>query len=255
MKKVLIATLGESPIVISAMVKVLQEQKNIRLDKVIVLYPKAESRWINFGYDLLQDHFSKHPEIEAIELSFDDAYTESHSIEFLRTLNGLLLQQKGLGHEVHLSLAGGRKHTSVLMGLLTQFYPMVKGLYHLHDTAEHQPHQRRTIEQLINLSETQRRHYLSPPAERFRLVDLPCESLAQAEPLQQWLMQYEASETPAPVPISPHAESFYGMLFDQDRAASNSPLLEIWLTQTAYDQYCRWYQQGSSHLAIIDTYP
>src|SRR5262249_30249951 len=147
---------------------------------------------------------------EPIPLPFDDARTEAHSLDFLRLLNGYLQVHEALGNSVYLSLAGGRKHISALMAVLPQFYPCVQGLYHLHDTEANNPRRQVTIPQLERMAKEEQQQRLLPPAERFRLVTLPCQPLTQALALQQWLKQKETDDSPPPIPITPAAESFYG---------------------------------------------
>jgi CRISPR-associated Csx14 family protein len=254
MAHVLVATLGESPVVVSAMINVLRDQENIALDKVQILYPdEPNERWIGIGYELLEEHLQERLAVEPLPLPFDDARTEEHSLMFMRLLSDYLQAYESAGDTVYLSIAGGRKHTSALMAILPQFFPCVRGLYHLHDLGANNARLQRTIEQLDRLQATNRQRYLDPPAERFRLVELPCQHLTNAPSLLQWLKRKETVDTPPPIPISPAAESFYGDLFYPTGASPQSHL-EVWLTRTAYEQYCELQRQGASSLAVFDTY-
>ncbi len=250
MPSILIATLGESPIVISGMVNVLRDKEGISLDTVQIIYPdEPNERWIGVGYELLYRYFTDQGlQVEPIALSFADAHTEEHSLEFLQVLNGLLETHERLGNDVYLSLAGGRKHISALMAMLTQFYPCVKALYHLHDKQEHNPRKQYTIEFLEKNPDR-----LNQPADRFNLIHLPCEQVTNGVALRRWLTQREQGDDSAPISISPEAESFYGMLFQTDRP-KDATALEVWLTQTAYDQYCKLFESSNSRLQVIDTY-
>jgi hypothetical protein len=250
MQSILLATLGESPVVVSGMVNVLCEQEGISLDTVQIIYPdEPNERWIGVGYELLERHFKNQGlHVEAVPLSFADAHTEDHSLEFLQVLNGLLLTHESLGNDVYLSLAGGRKHISALMAMLTQFYPNIKALYHLHDTQEHNPRKQYSIEFLEKHPDR-----LNQPASRFRVIHLPCEHITNGVALRQWLSGREQDGVPAPISISPEAESFYGVLF-QKNISEDPTKLEVWLTQTAYDQYCQLLDSSSSRLQVIDTY-
>ncbi len=54
MENVLIATLGESPIVVTAMYDLLKKEKGLVIDKIVVLYPEKEAL-ISTAFDLIQE--------------------------------------------------------------------------------------------------------------------------------------------------------------------------------------------------------
>jgi hypothetical protein len=254
MERVLIATLGEFPVVVSATLDVLRDHTGMAMDRVQVLYPsEPNDRWIEIGYELLAECLQDQLVVEPVPLPFDDARTEEHSLAFLRLLNGYLQAHETAGNTVYLCLAGGRKHISALLAVLPQFYPCVQGLYHLHDTEADNPRRQLTIDQLGRLSMHERCRRLHPPMARFRLVSLPCQPLTQARSLQQWLSQKEEHNTPPPIPITSEAASFYSELFHSP-ALQGSQSLTLWLTHTAYEQYCALFRQGSSRIPSIDAY-
>lgn len=53
-KHVLIASLGESPVVVTAMYDLLTEQEKLHIDKVVVLHPEDEGTRIPLGFDLIR---------------------------------------------------------------------------------------------------------------------------------------------------------------------------------------------------------
>lgn len=178
MEKVFIASLGESPIVVTAMFDLLQQEVTEPIDHVEVLVPQGEL--IPAGYDLIkqgiQEYCKEHniplPQIDDIPLLFEDAKGEDASYDFLRELAKLFSKHK---HDtVYLSLAGGRKNMSALMAMLTPLYPCVKKLYHIHDKDEHTPqHHFLSIEALYDLPESKRKSLLFPNHEKVTLVSIP----------------------------------------------------------------------------------
>ncbi len=255
MSNVLIATLGESPIVVTAAVKALRERESsaIHIDIVEVLYPGIDSeRLIGLGYDMIEDHLHDRCEVRPLRLNFADTNTKAASIEFLQTLSGLLETHERNHDAVYLLVAGGRKNMSVLLAVITQFYPCVKGLYHLLDKHENDPAQRNfhSVEALME-NEAQRSQWLSPAAEDLILVELPYQPLAEATTLRKWLSKQEHGED-IPIEVSAEAESFFGHIFQQAKPVTTP--LAVYLTETAYIQYCDWINNGNSRRERIDTY-
>lgn len=255
MATVLIATLGESPIVITGMVNVLQA-RGVALDRVQVIYPdEPNERWIGVGYEQIAAHLRgkwAKLSVEPVPLPFADATTEADSLLFLQTLYSLLETHEKLENTVYLSLAGGRKHLSALMALCTQFFSVIHGLYHLHDTREADARAHFTIEQLDRVTEAERRGILDQPVERFLLVELPYTQLTNARALRQWLARAEQDDAPPPIAINPQAESFYGKLFAPPKPSGQR--LVIQLSATAYQQYCDWYNSSSTRLHVVRDY-
>jgi hypothetical protein len=137
MANVLIASLGDHPTVVTAMVKALAEIAGISLDLVHVIYPAVEGeRFIEWGYEQIEERLQDRYEVRPCPLPFSDANSYERSIEFLQCLASLLDGHQAAGDVVYLSLAGGRKNMSAMMALATQFYPCAKGLYHLIDRYE-----------------------------------------------------------------------------------------------------------------------
>src|SRR5437660_4243373 len=118
MANILIASLGESPIVVTAMYNLLTTEEKQRklgeIDKVVVLYPEKEDM-IQLGYDLIEDALRGKCKLEPWMLPFEDANGEEESYTFLRLLFQLLFIHQESGNNVYLSLAGGRKNMSALM--------------------------------------------------------------------------------------------------------------------------------------------
>ncbi len=173
MANVLLASLGESPIVVTAMYDLLTKTEHYEIDKVVVLHPQGDM--VRLGYDLIEEALKEKCELEAEMLPFDDANSEKNSYIFLKRLFQQISANQELGDTVYLSLAGGRKNMSALMAWVTPFFSCIKKLYHVLDADEHKSrHNFWSIEDLIEkLSETERRHAMHPDLERLILVDIP----------------------------------------------------------------------------------
>src|SRR5947209_3295622 len=115
MANILIASLGESPIVVTAMYDLLTEREKYELDKVVVLRPQGDD--VRLGYDLIEDALKDKCTLELYPLTFKDANDEATSYTFLQTLVDLLSKHQKNGDRVYLSLAGGRKSISALMAV------------------------------------------------------------------------------------------------------------------------------------------
>src|SRR2546428_1915208 len=105
METVLVASLGDSPAVVTAMVDLLDEQAEkgevSRVDKVEVLCPQGEA--IQWSYNLVEDGLRGRCSVESYQLDFVDANGEEESFEFLRVLYQLLAQHQALDDVVYLS--------------------------------------------------------------------------------------------------------------------------------------------------------
>ena len=170
MANILIASLGESPVVVTAMYDLLTGQERLPIDKVVVLHPSGYQ--IDFGFDFINEALHNKCTVEAAKLPFEDANSEIQCYTFLQELALLLWQYND--DAVYLSLAGGRKNMSALMALLAPLFPCVKRLYHILDKREgtRKPNFL-SPEELITLSPTDRHFYFFPDRNDLRLVDIP----------------------------------------------------------------------------------
>jgi CRISPR-associated Csx14 family protein len=165
MKHILIATLGDSPVVVTTMFDLLTKQEQLTIDDVIVLHSSGEKRM--GGYTMIDDVLKGHCTVDSQELPFEDAYTEENCFAFLQELFVLLKKHQGLGDSVYLSLAGGRKNMSALMALVAPFYTCVQGLYHVIDKSEFTDKANfKSLQELTKL-------YHAPDKERFMAAMQP----------------------------------------------------------------------------------
>jgi len=243
-QNILIAALGEHPAVVTGMVKALREFEDIWIDTLHVLYPENTGKEIaGWGYLLMETHLDGICDVWPVPLGFPDANTTDKSIEFLRILVGLLGPYRDeMEYNVYLSLAGGRKNMSALMALVSQFFPTVKGLYHLLDKEEDSfP----SISQLVDWPREKSLKALDPPIENMNLVPIPYPgTYSSASELRTWLNGLDPdNESAPPIALTPEAEQFFRSIFTPNTTYQQ---LQVWLSESAYTQYQSWAQQGSN---------
>jgi len=242
MENILIASLGESPIVVTSMVKALKEKEQISINKVILLYPEQQ-QLIKDGVGLIKAHCMCE-NINEEPLPFQDANTEKHCFLFLQTLYGLLEAAALNNDKVYLSIAGGRKSMSSLMGLLAPFYSNIKGVYHILDKYEgiREKENFHSIETLSNyyyVNSSQLSPIMNPPLENLNLVEIPCEHFANSKELRR-ILKHDSPDQPLESTkvsldkIEPEALEFWQNIF-QNRSATK--LNEIWLSKEAKEQF------------------
>ncbi len=235
-KNVLIAALGEHPAVVTGMVKALREIAGINIDALYVVYSENAEKYIDReGLGMIIGFLQQQCEILPVPLPFPDPNTCQTSIQCLRILAEVLETcRDATRYKVYLSLAGGRKNTSALMALVTQFFPAVRGLYHLLDRREGKPGAVfPSIEEMeLTMTETECLAALDPPLENLNLIPVPYPgAFANAERLWQFINNPEQQET---LTLSPEAAAFYRAIFCPQ---STESLLEVWLSRTAVEQY------------------
>ena len=173
-KKLLIATLGTSPAVVTEAVDLLTEQ-NCRPDGVILL--RTEDTDVREAYELLATHLPQHDNLTWVKPvsigQYGDVDTPEAAVEFMQKACHILKSRRDAGYRLFVSIAGGRKAMSALLALAVQFYGAER-LFHIWVPpwleAEGE------IAQLRNLPEDVRIQKLHPPLnteDRPRLVDLP----------------------------------------------------------------------------------
>ncbi|MDA8145388.1 MAG: CRISPR-associated ring nuclease [Thermaerobacter sp.] len=191
---VLVAPLGMSPLVVTEAVVALREclgGPRVNVEQVVLLYSgggEHPERFIDYGAELLSRELASHLglRVSLRELPFEDPVTDEDCRAYLRLLREVLEEHRG--DDVHLLISGGRKSTSALTGVLAQFYPNVRGGYHVLDAAEGTPAARHhTVEQLEVMPERERAAAMFPPSHQVHLVSLPFAPLADADGLRRYL--------------------------------------------------------------------
>lgn len=176
-KKLLVATLGTSPAVITEAIDLLEEQQ-ARPDGVILFMTHDPD--VQNSYELLARHLPAHDGIARVEPVYIATYediADSHSaVDFLQEACRILKTYRDNGNRLLVSIAGGRKVMSALLALAVQFYGAER-LFHiwvppwLEEEGE--------IAKLRHLPEDDIARKLHPslanmqPSDRPHLVDLP----------------------------------------------------------------------------------
>ncbi len=131
---ILIASLGDSPVVVSSMYDLLVKEEKLTIDHATILAPKDEN--VQLAYKQVQETLTDVRELRYEELDFKDADSWHNACVLLRRLYKLLDHYQKQGDSVYLSLAGGRKSMAALMAWVVPFFPCVKKLYHVIDKKE-----------------------------------------------------------------------------------------------------------------------
>lgn len=122
-RKLLIATLGTSPAVITEAIDLLTEQ-NARPDGVQLLITQDSD--VKESCNLLLEHLPSHDGISWIEpvpiAAYGDVDTPKAAVEFMQVACSRLKTYRDAGYRLYVSIAGGRKAMSALLALAVQFY-------------------------------------------------------------------------------------------------------------------------------------
>jgi len=122
-KKLLIATLGTSPAVITEAVDLLTEE-GVRPDGIQLLMTQDSD--VRESYELLAQHPPAHDGITWVDPVFISAHGDVDSseaaIEFMQEACRILKTYRDDGYRLFVSIAGGRKAMSALLALAVQFY-------------------------------------------------------------------------------------------------------------------------------------
>jgi len=177
MRKVLLATLGDSPAVVTEAVDRLKVE-GIEISEVTVLTTRAADAQMSL--ELLMGHIPEYyqgkvqfdgPANARIIQSYHDVDCERVAVEFLQEACQVLRSYRDRGWEVHASIAGGRKTMSVLLALAVQFY----GAASLFHVLVSDPELERSghISRLVNWPWAELNRHLHPPVEQITIVRLP----------------------------------------------------------------------------------
>jgi CRISPR-associated Csx14 family protein len=133
-QNVLIASLGESPVVVSAAYDWLTQKRSTKLDRAIVLH--STDKEVMLALQQVQRALPQQCKIQSESLGFTDVDSRAHTCNFLVRLYNLLDNAQRHGDRVHLLLAGGRKSMAAMMAWVVPFFSCIEGLYHIIDVNE-----------------------------------------------------------------------------------------------------------------------
>lgn len=176
MATVLIASLGDSPVVVTAMFDLLNDllqKENKGIDWLEVFYPEESLALIGYE-ELIYKSLQQKCKVDPIPLNSEDISGEDAVYEFLHKLYQKLDEHQENGDIVYLSLAGGRKSMAALMALLAPLFRCVKELYHILDKDEGKKgHHFWSTRKLYDESAADQQRLLFPPHERVHLLSIP----------------------------------------------------------------------------------
>jgi CRISPR-associated protein Csx14 len=129
-KRLLIATLGTSPAVVTEAIDLLSEQGQ-RPDRVCII--KTKDPDVNRSYELLLKHIPAHCGIELVKpveiQSYKDIDSSDIAIKFMRQACDILRTYSN-NYELYVCIAGGRKVMSALLALAVNLYGAER-LFHI----------------------------------------------------------------------------------------------------------------------------
>jgi len=174
MPKLLLATLGQTPAVVTGALDCLRAE-GVVIDAVIVLASKGKE--VREGIELLRTHLPEYYQGRTILLgervmgTQEDVDSEEAALEFMFHACSVLRDYRKQGYDIYVSIAGGRKAMSALMALAVQFYGAQR-LFHV-VVKSPEVESRAHISILKRLPLEEQLHLLHPPIEQMRIVDLP----------------------------------------------------------------------------------
>lgn len=168
---VLIASLGDSPAIITAMCdRLMQRELRLTIDRVKILCPGGDD--VQRAYELVEKYFPDKQKLRHEQLPFVDADSWSHACMFLQKLCIMLDQHQEKKDKVYLSLAGGRKSMAALMAWVMPYFSCIQGLYHLVSTEKEDFPSVYKIEDMLAANRFLEMH---PHLDSLSLVDIPFE--------------------------------------------------------------------------------
>jgi CRISPR-associated protein Csx14 len=176
MRKILIATLGETPQVVTEAIDALKEIKGIEINEVVTVSTKG---WkVDIAQELLREDIDRNYGNKIVYYNrptdFEDVDDQWANIGFMKIVCSVLLHYKG--SERYVSIAGGRKTMSALMTLAVQMYG-ANGLYHVL-VDEKDISANVDVDYLTgDLDEEAKRRIFHPPTNKLKLIELPFISL------------------------------------------------------------------------------
>jgi CRISPR-associated protein Csx14 len=174
MKKVLLATLGESPAVITEAIDKLRAD-GVSVDSVVVL--TTQDTYAQNALSLLSDHLPAyyHGQVGLMDArileALYDVDSDRSALKFMNEACTALRYYREMRWEVYACIAGGRKVMSALLALAVQFYGAQR-LFHVlveDPVLEEEGH----ISNLKNKPPEEQNRALHPPVEQIKLVNLP----------------------------------------------------------------------------------
>jgi len=245
MSNVLIASLGESPAVVTAMYYKLLEHELSTIDRIIVLHPTGSE--IPFGYEefIMKELQGKGCQLTAEVLPFEDANNWANSYIFLGRLYKLVEECQKNSDNVYLSLAGWRKNMSALMAWVAPLFSCVQGLYHIVPKDERSFKARSATDLFLELAPEEQAKVMHPDLDTLELVKIPFSRDLRIDDEMRSRLLSATDEDLATMPEE--AAEAAEFLQDVAEAGSTGRLLEVWVTEHVRDKFEKMCRNNANH--------
>ena len=174
MKKILLATLGETPVVVTEAIDHLKED-GIRIDYVVILTTRDTDAQDSLA--LLSEHIPTYYGGQVFLFdarvldTFYDVDTDQAALEFMTQACSALRDYRKKKWEIYACIAGGRKVMSALLALAVQFYG-ANMLFHVL-VNDPEIEERGHISKLKNISTECRNRIFHPHVDKVKIVRMP----------------------------------------------------------------------------------
>lgn len=172
MENVLLSSLGLSPAVVTETIDALKDT-GIQIHTVVLLSTSNE-RIMDSSLPLLYADFADTYEgrIKLIPapIASDDIWTAQDNLDFIKLATTFLNSYRRDGHNVYVSIAGGRKTMSAAMAIVAQLFG-AKGLYHV--LVPEEIEKKKFDYEALKESTEARREALHPDVKDMELVSIP----------------------------------------------------------------------------------
>jgi len=174
MKKILLATLGETPVVVTEAIDHLKED-GIRIDYVVILTTRDTDAQDSLA--LLSEHIPTYYGGQVFLFdarvmdTFYDVDTDQAALEFMAQACSALRDYRKKKWEIYASIAGGRKVMSALLALAVQFYG-ANMLFHVL-ISDPKIEEEGRISKLKNKPREEQNRIFHPQIDKVKIVRMP----------------------------------------------------------------------------------
>ncbi len=172
MANVLLSSLGLSPAVVTETIDALKHT-GLQINTVVLLSTSSE-RIMDISLPLLCADFADTYEgkitLIPAPIASDDIWTAQDNLDFIKLATTFLNSYRRDGHNVYVSIAGGRKTMSAAMAIVAQLFG-AKGLYHV--LVPEEIEKKRVDYEMLKESPEARREALHPDVDQMELVSIP----------------------------------------------------------------------------------
>jgi CRISPR-associated protein Csx14 len=173
-KKVLLATLGETPVVVTEAIDRLKID-GIRIDYVVILTTKDTDA--QDALALLSEHIPVYYNNEVCLFdarvldTFYDVDTDEAALEFMKQTCAALRDYRKKNWEIYTCIAGGRKVMSALLALAVQFYG-ANMLFHIL-VSDPEIEEKGNISKLKNIPTEHHNRIFHPHIDKIKIIRMP----------------------------------------------------------------------------------